>query len=117
MVEDTYGLDIDSMLDSDEQPCPLAKVMVLADRALKKGRLLQSPTPQVNSDTGEEVHTYRKILTNYDRDKKLVLISKEGSKLHPEALEQPDTEFSPEALMNSPLGEYFLRSKDWDITQ
>lgn len=99
----------------DESDFPLYQ-MVLKDRALKPGRLLQNPTPQVNPATQKQYHTYRRIL-DYDRASEKVKISREGSALNPQALEEVDEETIANALYNSGIGQYFLRSENWDIAK
>jgi hypothetical protein len=113
MPEDTMGFNWEDSFDKSD--VHLYK-MILKDRALKPGRLLQNPTPQVDPETKQEYHTYRRILA-YDRVSEAVKISKEGSKLNPELLEETDEETTANALYNSEISQFLLRSSDWDITK
>ncbi|MBW2977370.1 hypothetical protein KY331_00850 [Candidatus Woesearchaeota archaeon] len=113
-IKDTFGLDIEGIIANSD--CPLNKT-IFPDRFLKKGNYLQDPTPREDPDAGEEVYVYRKVLSNYDKEKKSVLLSQEGSRLHPELLEQPDREFTSAELFSPPMGDYIVRAKDWDISK
>jgi len=114
MPEDTMGMNWGNMYDESE--CPLSQAMILKNRALKPGRLLQNPTPQVDPATQRQYHSYRKILA-YDRVSEVVKISREGSALNPQALDEVDEEVLANALYSSELSQYFIRSEDWDINK
>lgn len=80
----------------------------------RPGRLLHNTHSRIDPTTNTTEYFYQKVLS-YDQQRKVVLLSKEGSINNPDQLDEPYREFTLQEIHRSPIGSYAIRSLTWDI--
>ena len=81
----------------------------------RTGRLLHELPARNDPSTNTREYFYRKVL-DYDPEREVVWVSREGSKNSSENLDKLDREFTIKEIYRQPMGDYILRPMDWDIT-